>query len=185
MNKALIIVDMINGFVTKGALADPKINHITKEIKRLTKAYIADGNKIIAFKDAHALNCMEFKSFPPHCVKGTWESDMVDELKDLESKMQVFEKNSTSGFVVPEFLKSIKGITEIVITGCCTDICILNLAIPLKNYFNQHDQDVKIIVPKNAVDTYHIPSVHDRDEWNTMAFRFMQQAGVQIVDEVK
>ena len=78
-----------------------------------------------------------------------------------------------------------KNLTELVITGCCTDICIMNLAIPLKNFFNQINRNVNIIVPENAVDTYNIPGVHDRDEWNEMAFRFMKQAGIQVVKKLE
>lgn len=184
-NKCLIIVDMVNGFVHDGALADPHIGHITNEIKRLAEAFIAKGDKIIAFKDCHSHDSAEFQFFPPHCVKHTHESEMVDQLKKLENKMQVFHKNSTSGFVVPGFQESIKGCNEIIIVGCCTDICILNLAIPLKNYFNEHNQNVRIIVPQNAVETYHIKDVHERDEWNAMAFKLMKQAGVEVVDKVK
>ena len=32
-----------------------------------------------------------------------------------------------------------KNVEEIEVVGCCTDICVLNLALPLKNYFNQND----------------------------------------------
>jgi nicotinamidase-related amidase len=183
--KGLIIVDMINGFINEGVLADPYIDGITDEIVRLATAYITNGDKVIAFKDCHTNDSTEFESFPPHCVKGTSEAEMVDPLKKLESKMEVFEKNSTSGFMVPGFLEAIKGLDDIVITGCCTDICVMNLAIPLKNYFNQRNEKVTLTVPETAVETYNIPTVHERDEWNQMAFRFMKQAGIEIVKNLE
>lgn len=184
--KLLIIVDMINGFLKQGALADTGIQKITAENVNLAKAFLKSGG-VIAFKDCHNENSPEFLSFPAHCLKGTIESELIDELKIFEKDIIVFEKNSTNGFVVPEFYEFIKKMTnieEIVITGCCTDICIMNLAIPLKNFYNQLNKNVEIIVPKNAVDTYDIPNVHSRDEWNAMAFKFMAQAGIKIVDKL-
>lgn len=188
IKKGLIIVDMINGFVKEGTLADSHIAHIIPEIERLAQLYLENEDKVFAFKDCHTVNSPELKNFPPHCIIGTEETELVDELRKYEDQFTVFEKNSTSGMFVPEFfeyIQKMKNLTELVITGCCTDICVMNLAIPLKNFFNQVNRNVEIIVPENAVETYNIPGVHDRDEWNQMAFRFMKQAGVQVVKKLE
>ena len=188
IKKGLIIVDMINGFVKEGVLADSNISGIIPEIESLALEYLEKGDKVIAFKDCHYENSPELNTFPPHCMSGSEEVELVDELKRHEDKFIVFEKNSTSGLFVPEFfyyIQGMKNLTELVITGCCTDICILNLAIPLKNFFNQVNRNVEIIVPENAVDTYNIPEVHEKDEWNDMAFRFMKQTGVQVVKKLE
>lgn len=84
----------------------------------------------------------------------------------------------------PNFIEDIekmKNLDEIIIIGCCTDICILNLAIPLQNYFDQKDLNVKITVPKNAVETYDAPN-HSREEYNNIAFKLMNQAGINLVE---
>jgi len=188
VRNGLIIVDMINGFVKEGTLADPNIAGIIPEIERLALMYLENEDKVFAFKDCHTLDSPELNNFPVHCMKGTNEVELVDELRKYEDQFTVFEKNSTSGIFVPEFfdyIKKMKNLTELVITGCCTDICIMNLAIPLKNFFNQINRNVNIIVPENAVDTYNITGVHDRDEWNEMAFRFMKQAGIQVVKKLE
>ena len=70
---------------------------------------------------------------------------------------------------------------EITIIGCCTDICIINLAIPLQNYFDQKDRNILIKVPKNAVETYDSPT-HNRDEYNEIAFKLMEQASIKLCD---
>jgi nicotinamidase-related amidase len=186
VKRGLIIVDMIDGFVKEGALADPSIGKIVDENVRLAKKFLESKDPIIAFRDVHSVDSEEFKSFPPHCIKGTSEVEFVEGLKELSNKFIIIDKNSTSGMFAPsfiEYVKSMENITEIVITGCCTDICILNLAIPLKNFFNQVNKSVNIIVPKNAVETYHIENIHDRDEYNGMAFKLLKQAGVSVVKE--
>ena len=78
-----------------------------------------------------------------------------------------------------------KNLTELVITGCCTDICVMNLALSLKKFFNEVRRDVEIIIPKNAVETFHIPGVHDRVKQNKMAFKVMRDAGIQVVKKLE
>ena len=70
---------------------------------------------------------------------------------------------------------------EVMITGCCTDICVLNLAIPLQNYFDEIDRLVKVTVIKDAVETYH-SNQHRRNEYNRIAFMLMKQAGVNLFE---
>ena len=185
--KLLIVVDMVKGFVNFGPMADPTINNITPEIVKLVNDFI-DTNELVAFiKDNHEKECIEFRKYPAHCVIETAEADLIDELTKYERDSLVYTKNSTSTIFAPNFLNDIekmKNIKEIVVTGCCTDICVMNLVIPLINYFDQMNRDVKVIVPMNAVETYNT-DFHNRDEWNNMAFKFMNQAGAEIVKVYK
>ena len=188
--KALVIVDMVNGFINEGILHDPHIDTITDEIVRLAKAYIENGDKVIAFRDCHTEESTELISnggvMPPHCIEGTNEVNQVSKLAEIEKYMDVFEKNSTDGFMVPAVQKAIQEFDEIAVVGCCTDICVKNFAISAKNFFNQNNKRVTIKVPENAVETYHNPALdHDRDEWNQMAFRFIKQAGVEVVKSLE
>ena len=185
--KLLIVVDMINGFVTEGALADPEIAKIVPEITKIIDQTIEEGGHVAFVKDTHHENSKEFDSFPPHCIKGTREAELIEELRPYEELGLgiSYEKNSTSTIFAKGFLNDIESmpkLDEIVIVGCCTDICIANLAIPLKNYLNENDREINIIVPKNAVETFNT-QWHDRNEWNLMALAMMKQSGVEIVKE--
>lgn len=184
MKKMLIIVDMVNGFVKEGALADPSIMRIVPKIEQLIVEFKKLNYPIVAFKDCHTKESSEFNAFPAHCLAGSEEVELVDALKKYENDFEVFEKNSTSGLFVPAFYEKMlnSDVNEVVITGCCTDICVLNLAIPLKNLFNQLNRNIDVVVIKDAVDTYHISNIHDRDEYSDIAFRLMAQAGVKIIE---
>ena len=74
---------------------------------------------------------------------------------------------------------------RVIIVGCCTDICIQNFAIALRNFFDQMNMDVEIIVPKNAVETFHIPEVHDRKINNERAYTVMENTGITLVKSMK
>ena len=180
----LIVVDMVNGFVREGAMSSQNIEHIVPEVEKLVKEFTESDDKQVVFvKDTHENNAREFKRYPIHCLKGTSESDNVDELKKYEEDAIIHEKNSTSAIFPNNLLINIdkmKKLEKVVIVGCCTDICVINLAIPLQNYFDQENRDVEIIVPENAVETYDAPN-HKAEEWNEMSYRFMQQAGIKLV----
>lgn len=180
----LIVVDMVNGFVREGAMASQNIEHIIPEVERLVKKFTGDDESIVAFvKDTHEKGAREFLRYPVHCVKGTSEAENIDELKKYENMALVHEKNSTSAIFPNQLLESInkmKKLEKVVVVGCCTDICVINLAIPLQNYFDQENRDIEIIVPEDAVETYDAPT-HKADEWNDMAYKFMNQAGIKLV----
>ncbi len=183
LKQLLIIVDMVNGFVKEGAMADKKIAHIIPEQLRLIKMILEKNEGLAFIKDNHELGCREFERFPIHCVIGTEEAELVDELKPYEKEALVYSKNSTSAIFAPNFMEDIqrmKNLKEVIITGCCTDICDMNLAIPLQNYFDQNNQKVDIIVPTNAVETYDA-AYHNRDEYTKMAYKFLEQSGIQLV----
>ena len=184
VKKLLVVVDMVNGFVREGAMASQNIEHIVPEIEELVKEFTEESDKQVVFvKDTHEENAREFKRYPVHCLKGTSESENIDELKKYENMALVHEKNSTSAIFPNGLLENIdkmKKLEEVVIVGCCTDICVINLAIPLQNYFDQVNRDIPIVVPKNAVETYDSPS-HNATEWNDMAYKFMNQAGIKLV----
>ena len=149
----IIVVDMINGFMKGGVMADPYIMHIVPTIRNYMEEAIQNLSKnVVVIRDAHEKGAMEFKVHPEHCLKDSWESSLIDELRDLLPYCYEFEKNSTSTI------------------------------------------DIEVIVPEEAVETYQIKpnlydqegrlieeGIHDRQEWNDMAFKFMNQAGINVL----
>lgn len=185
VKRAYILVDMVNGFVNEGAMADKYISHIIpKQYQYMKEIEASDDSINIIIKDMHKPNCREFTHYPVHCLENTSESELVPELKEFETDSKyVFPKNSTSAIFAPRFIETIEELDEleeVIIAGCCTDICVLNLALPLQNYFDQMDRNVKIIIYKDMVETYDSPT-HNRDEYNDMAFKLMGQAGIEII----
>lgn len=178
----LVVVDMINGFVVEGNMADPKIAKIIPtQITLMERWFQADQ---LFFVDAHDKSCQEFKSFPEHCVKGTKESEVVNELLKYTKDAIMIEKNSTNGFLAPDFqqqLDKILSYKNFVIMGCCSDICVLQFALSLQTYIHQYDLDHQVYVVVDGIETYHVDQVHDACEYNEMSIRLMQAAGIQCV----
>lgn len=183
--KCLIVVDMVNGFVREGVLHDERIaNVIPRQIELINKN-IKDEGLTIFIKDTHDNNAVEFKRFgnTKHCVRGTREAELVDELKIFENKEDVIsiEKNSTSYMEAPNFrklIKELKNVKEIDVVGCCTDICDFNGTMALANYLDEWNRDVVINVHKDAVATY---AEDSRQKYIEAAYLLMEQQGIQLV----
>ncbi|NLO94106.1 MAG: cysteine hydrolase [Clostridiaceae bacterium] len=183
---ALIIVDMINGFVREGALQSPRAETVIPAIESLSKEIDKRSIKKLAFADSHTDKSPEFGAYPTHCLAGTSESEVVDELKRIGG-YTLIEKNSTNGFHEEEFKKWLnenQQINTFIITGVCTNICVEQFALTLKTYFNMQNKNARVIVPINTVETYDL-GIHDGDLMNTMALYNMIVNGIEVVAEVK
>ncbi|MCI9042014.1 cysteine hydrolase family protein [Dubosiella newyorkensis] len=181
----LFVVDMINGFIKEGALADSTIFPISKPIEALVQR-LKDRTLFIC--DSHSADAVEFRSYPPHCIEKSHEAEVIDEL--LAYKQDVVYKNSTNTFMAPSFQKRLPDILatsqDLIITGCCTDLCILQFALSLRSYLNEMDlKEHRIIIPEDCVDTYHIEGVHDANFWNEAAIQNMKQNGIEVVRSIE
>ena len=186
MKKLLVIIDMVNGFINEGSLADKKINKITPKIVELTKSAIKNNIPIITFKDTHIQNDEEFKVFPPHCIKGTLESELIPELKLFEKDFISIEKNTTNGFITKAFQKLINNLVfeEVIIVGCCTDFCVEQFATNFQKFNEEYNRKTKLVVVEDAVYTFDAPNHNARDCHNDAIDR-MAKAGITILNTIE
>ena len=178
----LIIIDMVNGFVKEGKMASDRMKSIIDPIVEIKSLCDILGIETIAFCDCHLDDSVEFLAYPKHCVKGTNESEIIDELKGV----YVINKNSTNGFLEDEFLSWLdnnKDIENFIVVGDCTDICIKQFVITLKAWFNMKNRKSRIVVPMNAVETYHSED-HDAGFSNALSVYDMMQNGIEVVKNI-
>ena len=72
----------------------------------------------------------------------------------------------------------------IVLAGVCGDLCVMDFARTYARYLDEINKDVKLFVVKNAIDTFDAPG-HNREEWMTIALKVMEQAGIEVVENVE
>ena len=188
IERALFIIDMNVGFCEEGNLADPTIKHIVPNIMQIARQILAEGEGLFIVNDKHTKDSTELNRYLEHCDNEK-ESRTIKEIRIIEPYATgMFYKNSTCALFAAGLARTIlmmKKLKQIIITGCCTDICILNFAIALRNFLDELNIDIEIIVPINAVETYHIPSIHDRQEYNERAYKVMEDGGITLVKEMK
>lgn len=184
----LIIVDMVNGFVREGILHDEKIAMVVPRQIELIKEAKNHGNLIVFVKDNHTLSSVEHKRFlDTHCLKGSKEAEIIDELKSYENDGDTISilKNSTSFMESPTFrnvLYNAHSVEEVDVVGCCTDICVFNGSMGLANYYDQWDRNVDIRVHTDAIATF---CEEDRQNYVEASKLLMEQQGIKLVKKRK
>ncbi|MCO6521387.1 MAG: cysteine hydrolase [Snodgrassella sp.] len=161
--KALISIDYTNDFIAENGALTTGIagQSIEKEMVNVARTFIEQGDFVVFAIDAHQANDQyhpENKLFPPHNIIGTEGQDLYGALKNLytinQSNPQVYWLNKRhysafSGTDLDLRLRE-RNITEIHLTGVCTDICILHTAVDAYNL------NYKIVIHQQAVASFDI-----------------------------
>lgn len=162
-NTAIACVDVINGFCHRGPLASPRLAAIIPPIVRLFQsAWAAGVRHILLAQDTHHPEAVEFAQYPPHCVRGSAESESVPEFRALPfyDRMVVFEKNSIHAGLhtgLQAWIESHPEVTRYLVVGDCTDLCTYQLAMHLRLDANARQLARRVLLPLDAVDTYDFP----------------------------
>ncbi|MPQ45248.1 isochorismatase family cysteine hydrolase, partial [Clostridium tarantellae] len=179
----LFIVDMNNGFVKEGALSSERVKNIIPNVVKTVECFEILKAPIIAFTDWHKKDSVEFEFYPKHCLQGSIEAELIDELKVFGDKIKLIKKSTTNAFLEIETEKVInelitEGYENLVIIGCVTDICVKQFAITLRNYLNKINSNIKVIVPINSIETFDTPW-HNGDSMNLYALYDMLLNGIK------
>lgn len=185
---ALIVVDMVNGFVHEGILSSSRVEDIIDNVVSINERTY--GYKKVFFLEQHNENSTEFKTYAKHCLKDSKESELIPSLNcgaTLHNNTTMVHKNSTNGFHAPEFKawlnENEQNIENYIVVGCSADICVKHFAETMKTYFNQSNLDRRIIVPIDAVETFDF-ATHDGDLMKVISLWDMQSNGIEVVDTI-
>ncbi len=178
----LVILDMVKGFSDFGNLSSERVHALSSPISDLAQCFDGRGFETVVFADSHSKESPEFDQYPVHCLAGSEESELIEGLQNLKH-MHLIRKNSTNGFLEPEFQRLLKinpDWQQFIVVGNCTDICVLQFTSTLKAAYNRMDLNVQVCVPVNLVATYDAPH-HPGDDIHLFALYLMEQGGVELV----
>jgi nicotinamidase-related amidase len=147
--KALIIVDMLNDFVT-GKLACERAQRIIPNIRRLAEAARARGDLVIYSNDAHLPEGdAEFRIWGPHAIAGTPGAQVIPELAPQPGDFTV-PKRRYSGFYATDLNLILQehGVKRVILTGLHTDICIRHTCNDA--FLNGYE----VFVPEDGVEAF-------------------------------
>jgi nicotinamidase-related amidase len=179
----LVIVDVVNGFCTVGAgnlapqAPDRQIAAMVAEVDRLARRFAERRWPVLAFLDTHEPDKPE-PPYPPHCIRGTGEEDLVPELAWLADApdAKLIRTGCINGFVAAiepihdgrhgvshnRVIDWVNGhrLRSLVVTGICTDICVLDFVVTMLSARNVDLtptlRDVIVLEPGTA--TYDLPA---------------------------
>ena len=193
---AVISVDVINGFCHAGPLASPRVKGIIGPIVRLFEhAHAAGVRHFLLTQDTHEPEAVEFGQYPPHCVRGTDESEAVPEFKALPfyKDMLTFPKNSIHSALntgLENWLQEHPEVNTFITVGDCTDLCTYQLAMHLRLRANAAQLRHRVVLPVDCVDTYDLPVAtakqigavpHDGDLLHLIFLYSLMLNGVEVV----
>ena len=215
--------DMIKGFCKKGNLASPRVDAISKPVAELlAKMHGAGVENFVLVQEWHDPAAKEFEAFPEHGIAGTEEAQTIPELTELPffDKFIIFPKNALTpawscrdkryepspythpiypGGMEPVFGESFdeylaaQDMRIAVIAGNCTDLCVRELAMHLRMWANQHQKDMRVIIPENCVQTFDLPidvaeeigaMPHLGDVHHVWALYEMARNKIEVVKEI-
>ncbi len=135
MPRAVIVSDMLRGFLEEGhpLYCGAEARNIISNVQRLLQRELQQGSKVFYLCDRHRADDPEFRMFPPHCIEGTKEAELIPEL--LPYPGEVIAKTTFSAFYNTILDKRLKGIKPetIVVCGVTTHICVLQAVIDARN----------------------------------------------------
>lgn len=164
-----IVVDVLNGFTKEGNLASPRCLAVIPRVRRVLDDRLRAKDQLIFLADTHDPDDREFEIFPVHCVRGTHESEVVDELQPYLREARLIRKRRYSGFFETDLETILRRLrpAQVTVVGVCTDICVLHTVADLRN------RDYHVIVPADAVATFDSPG-HPGDEVQRWALDHMR-----------
>ena len=165
------MVDMLRGFLEEGhpLYCGAKARSIIPNIQKLLEQESRQGGKVFYLCDHHAPDDPEFKLFPPHCIEGTLEAEVIPELFQYQG--EIIHKRHFSAFYdtpLEEKLKELNPET-LVVCGVCTDICVLHTVADARN------RGYEVEIPVNCVASFD-------DKAHTFAMEHMEKVlGAKLV----
>jgi nicotinamidase-related amidase len=148
MSDAVIVIDMLNDFVT-GKLKCDRAKLIIPSLQKLLKAAREKGIPVIYSGDAHTEGDFELTVWGPHAMKGEEGAEVIPELKPEKGDC-IVDKTTYSAFYNTNLHKLLQelGVERLIITGIHTNICDRHTAADA--FFRGY----KITVPKDCVQAF-------------------------------
>ena len=98
VKRSVIVVDMLNGFLVPGypLYSGKDCEDVIPAVRKVIERFSSDRIFMCATIMKKTIRSLEFKVWPKHCLKGSVESEIVDELKPIKGR--VVPKTRFSGF---------------------------------------------------------------------------------------
>lgn len=146
--KALIIVDMLNDFVT-GSLKCERAQRIIPQIRQLIDGFHKHNLPVIFANDSHLETDFEMHRWGAHAIQGTEGAEVIPELTPIDDDLIIGKHVYSSFFETPldSILRSRK-VDSVVLTGLHTHLCVRHTAADA--FFRGY----KILVPEDGVDSF-------------------------------
>ena len=129
--KALLVIDMLVDFIDpRGALyIGPAAEKLVPEVKARLEQYRKEKAPVIFICDHHLEDDSEFAMFPPHSVAGSWGGQNFPPPFPKNKEWVIYKRRYSAFFGTDlDLALREKGINDLELAGCLTNICVLYTA---------------------------------------------------------
>jgi len=171
---AVLVIDMLRGFLEEGCplYCGHDARRIIPSIRTLLERELAQDSKLFFLCDRHAPDDLEFRMFPPHCIEGTSEADIIPELAGYHGEV-IPKKRYSAFFNTPLEDRLAKIMPEkLIVCGVCTDICVCHTVADARN------RDYEVEVPVDCVASFN-------EEAHRFALEHMERVLGAILTKLK
>ena len=147
MTDVVLGIDVADAFFRKGVFANKENVVIIPRIENLFERKISEGLIVLFPTDNHKNGDPELRVLPEHCMVGTEEVKIVNELFRFVTPGNYIPKNCFDPFFgtnLEEILKR-ENPQKVIVVGVCTDICVLFAVAGLRN------RGYEVIVPRDCI----------------------------------
>jgi nicotinamidase-related amidase len=127
--QALLVVDMVNDFVT-GVFGSDRAQAMVPRLARLLTRARAAGVPVVYCSDSHLAGVdVELTVHPDHAIRGTWGAEIVPELQPEQSDYSLTKRRYSAffGTELEPLLREL-GIATVLLTGVATNGCVRHTA---------------------------------------------------------
>ena len=131
MEKALLVIDMLNDFVEPGgALRVERAERIVPKLKALLDWARGKGIPVIYACDAHRKGVdAELALWGDHAIEGTWGAQVIEALRPREGDFVVKKRRYSAFFGTDlDLLLRELGVDTLILTGLVTNVCVQHTA---------------------------------------------------------
>ena len=152
-NPAVIIIDMLNDFVT-GELRTERAERVIQPLRRLVNAARACEVPVVYSNDAHyPMDTEVTRKWGGHAIKGTPGAEVIPQLAPTKGDF-IVEKRTYSGFYetgLEPLLRSLykgEGVRTVILGGLHTNICVRHTSADA--FFRGY----RVIIVKDGVEAF-------------------------------
>ncbi len=145
MNEAVLVLDMVNDFVT-GKLKTDRAQAIIGPLQELLSAARRSGRPVVYIGDAHLPEDPEIPIWGEHSMRNTQGAQVVPELAP-QGGDYILEKRTYSGFHETglDLLLRRLGVDTVVVTGLHTNICARHTSADASH------RGYQVVIPEDCV----------------------------------
>lgn len=149
---AVLVIDMQRDFLDVGApIETPAGRDIIPALNGLLRLARAARIAVIFTQEMHRPDRSDFgielEYEPPHCLEGTPGVEIADGIEVAPGDYRIRNKRRYDAFLgtdLETLLRSLR-VENVIVTGVCTDICVISTAHHARNL------DFRVVVPREGV----------------------------------